>query len=583
MLAAHAVAKPSTQRFNRSKRQAKRKAASPAQGSRSASTLSQGSLVEVPVLLSEPDDSQSLRERAAKQLGCDEAELPPLRLLKRSLDARRHQVRHHWLFELSGGDSPEGVSLSEPEPVEVKNSERILIVGGGPAGLFCAYQLARFGIGSTVLERGKPVQPRRHDLKALNRGGTVNPDSNYCFGEGGAGTYSDGKLYTRSHKRGNLRDVLELLAAHGAPSDILTEARPHIGSNLLPKVVTALREHLERLGVVFRFDSRVVDLLKDAGGKCVGLKVQTPAGLVELGAERVVLATGHSASSIYEMLLRHGAPLEPKPFAVGVRIEHPQQLINQIQYGKYAGHERLRSAAYRLVCQVEEGRGVFSFCMCPGGFIVPASTEPGHLVVNGMSLKRRDSPFANSGLVVQISVEDIQRAVKRLGLKAPSGLTDAQAESLLGVQFQRNLERLAFEAGGGNQVAPASRVTDFLAGRASSTAGETSYLPGLRPTDLREVLDGSGFELSRALQAALTQFGQDMPGYVSDEAWLLGVESRTSSPARVLRDPATLNLVGDPAIFPSGEGAGYAGGIISAAVDGIRVAHAVRESLRVTQ
>ncbi|MEZ4374867.1 MAG: FAD-dependent oxidoreductase [Polyangiaceae bacterium] len=529
--------------------------------------LEAGAQIAVEVALDEADDEVALRGKLAEACGCQAEELPPLRLLKRSLDARRHRIRHRWLFEVAEARGEE--ALGGPPLRAASEPERVLVVGDGPAGLFCAYQLARLGVASTVLERGKPVQPRRHDLKALNRHGRVDEDSNYCFGEGGAGTYSDGKLYTRSHKRGSVRDVLELLTLHGAPEDILTEARPHIGSNKLPRVVTRLREHLEEVGVKFRFGARVVDLTRDPRGAVRGVRL---ADGEELSCERVVLATGHSAAGVYELLAAHGVALEPKSFAVGVRIEHPQALINRIQYGKAADHPRLLNAAYRIVHNVE-GRGVFSFCMCPGGFIVPASTEPGGLVVNGMSLKRRDSPFANSGLVVQVDVSDVARA---LACEVSVG-----KNALAGLRFQRRLEQAAFAAGGGSFVAPATRVSDFVAGRASSRSGETSYIPGLAAGNIAEVLRSSGFDLVSPMRTALERFGRDMPGYVSEEAQLIGVESRTSSPVRMPRDPETLELIGFPGVFPSGEGAGYAGGIVSAAVDGMRVAVGVAQSLGV--
>jgi hypothetical protein len=382
----------------------------------------------------------------------------------------------------------------------------------------------------------------------------VDPDSNYCFGEGGAGTYSDGKLHTRSHKRGNVRDVLEILVRHGAPEEVLTDARPHVGSNRLPRVVTAIREHLEGVGVEFRFGARVVDLLRDKGGEAQGVRLADGAEVV---AERVVFATGHSARDVFDLMHRNGARLVAKPFAVGVRIEHPQGLIDRIQYGNVAGHPRLPPAAYRLARQVD-GRGVFSFCMCPGGFVVPASTEPGALVVNGMSLSRRGFRFANSGLVVGVEPQDVDR--------------DGRRGPLAGIDFQRRLERAAFSAGGGEQRAPATRVTDFLAGRASSVVGDTSYIPGLTPTDLRAVLAVADPNLVGRLAAGLSAFGRALPGYLGDEATLIGTETRTSSPVRIERDEVTCEARGLPRVYPCGEGAGYAGGIVSAAVDGMRVA-----------
>jgi uncharacterized FAD-dependent dehydrogenase len=510
--------------------------------------------------LDEADDESALRERVARELGVKPDDLPSMTVERRSLDARRGRVRFQLLVSL--GEKRDPAAIGGEPPREVGPHE-VVVVGSGPAGLFAAYQLARQGIGVVVVDRGKPVQPRRHDLRGLNQLGIVDPDSNYCFGEGGAGTYSDGKLYTRSHKRGNVRDVIEVLALHGAPERILTDARPHIGSNLLPKVVTAIRERLEAVGVEFRFGSRVTELLLE-GKRVAGVRFSDGT---EIAARAVVLATGHSARDVHDMLLRAGVALEAKPFALGVRIEHPQPLINGIQYGSAAGHPRLPSASYRLATEIEH-RGVFSFCMCPGGFVVPASTEPDALVVNGMSLTRRDSPFANSGLVVSIELEDYAK----LGLSGP----------LAGVELQTRLERVAFSAGGGKLRAPAARVTDFLAKRSSSTLPKSSYIPGVTPANIGEVLDSAGLPIADRLARALRDFERKLRGYVSEEAILIGVETRTSSPVRVPRDPESLEALGISGLYPTGEGAGYAGGIVSAAVDGIRVAEKIALNQRVT-
>ncbi len=513
--------------------------------------------VEISVGLDEPEDEASLRAAVARQLGVSEGEVPPLLLRKRSLDARRGRVAFQLCLEL--GARAAG-TLGEPAPREVRGPPRVVVVGDGPAGLFCAYQLARQGVACVVLDRGKQVQPRRRDLKLLNARGSVDPESNYCFGEGGAGTYSDGKLYTRSHKRGSVRDVMEVLALHGAPSTILTEARPHIGSNFLPQIITAMRARLEGCGVRFRFDARVV------GVRTEGVGSERRVAAVELAdgdlleATAIVLATGHSARDVLEMCRGLGVRLEAKPFALGVRIEHPQALIDRAQYGRHAGHPKLGAAAYRLASTVDR-RGVFSFCMCPGGWIVPAMTDAEHLVVNGMSLSKRDSDFANSGLVAGIELED----AATLGLSGP----------FMGIEVQRRAERAAQVAGGGQNRAPATRVTDFLARRSSSTLPRTSYLPGLTATDVGAVLEATELPLAERLRAALRTFERRLRGYVTEEAVLVGVESRTSAPVRVVRDPETLEAVGLNGLFPCGEGAGYAGGIVSAAVDGVRVASKV--------
>ena len=408
-----------------------------------------------------------------------------------------------------------------------------------------------------LLDRGKPVQPRRRDLKALNQQGLVDSDSNYCFGEGGAGTYSDGKLYTRSHKRGNVRDVIEVLALHGAPSSILVDARPHIGSNLLPQVVTAIRERLESVGVEIRFGARVIELVVDAVGgrrRIAGVRLADGS---EIGASVVVLATGHSARDVFDMLVRAGVSLEPKPFAIGVRIEHPQPLVNRIQYGRAAGHPKLPAAAYRLVAEVE-ARGVFSFCMCPGGWVVPASTEVDGLVVNGMSLSRRDSPFANSGLVVAVELEDLAGA----GLTGP----------LAGVELQRRVEREALQrrrrgAGRARRRAPLTSSPDEARARCPSRA----TCRGSPPATSRRCSTSRGSPSPIACVGRSREFDRRMRGYLSEEAVLIGVESRTSCPVRVPRHPESLESMDLGGLYPAGEGAGFAGGIVSAAVDGLRI------------
>jgi uncharacterized FAD-dependent dehydrogenase len=428
--------------------------------------------------------------------------------------------------------------------------------------LFCAYELACNGIASVIIERGKMVQPRRHDLKSVLHG-VLNPESNYCFGEGGAGTYSDGKLYTRATKRGDVQRVLAILIQHGAPADIAIDARPHIGSNRLPKVISALRDHLSQVGVTFQFETRVagLDIKEDVVPRAVR-GVRCSSGEC-IGADAVVLATGHSARDVHDWLIDASVRLEAKSFALGVRCEHPQHLINRIQYGGYANHPRLPNAAYQLTFSQGE-RAAFSFCMCPGGFIVPATTQPEAQVVNGMSLSRRDSPFANSGIVASVHPNDWQAA----GFDPVLG----------GIELQRAVEEAAFAAGGGSYKAPAARLTDFLDHRGSSDLPRSSYQPGLTSSHLDEVLAASRLPIADWLRQGFAAFARQMRGYITREALLLGVESRTSSPVRIPRNPETMQHPDMCGLFPVGEGAGYAGGIVSAALDGIRAAEVISRS-----
>ncbi len=517
--------------------------------------------VEIVLGLNDSEELNDLAKRAAKKLRISVEELGEIEVLKRSVDARRGQVKLRFLV---GQSRPEERELGGETLRNVSPGVRVIIVGTGPAGLFCAYQLARVGVASILLERGKDVRSRRVSLKGLTKGGVVDPDSNYCFGEGGAGTYSDGKLYTRAHKRGDVRDIIEVLVRHGAPSRILSDARPHIGSNKLPKVVTSIRESLEAVGVEFRFDAKVVSL-ETSGGKATSVVL---ASGERIEGDAVVMATGHSARDVYSLLQEAGVELEAKGFALGVRIEHPQPLINRIQYGSAAGHEKLPAASYKLVHNVA-GRGVFSFCMCPGGWIVPASTEEGGLVVNGMSLSKRDSPYANSGLVVSVNPEDWLEA----GHKGSMG----------GVLLQKQIEEAAWQAGGGKLVAPAMRVSDFVHERTSTSLPDSSYVPGLKAADLSEIVDAGGVRISTRLRTALLTFNEKMRGYIGEEATIVGVESRTSAPLRVPRDRETLESTSLSRLYPCGEGAGYAGGIVSAAMDGIRVARAIASVLAPAQ
>ena len=519
--------------------------------------------IELTLGLDELEEANTIRTRIARILGCATECVPTPVVVRRAIDARRGKVRFRIKVALATAVNPR-VPSSGAAPREVSGHERVIIIGDGPAGLFCAYELACHAILSIVIERGKTVQPRRHDLKSVLQRGIVNPDSNYCFGEGGAGTYSDGKLYTRATKRGEVRRVLELLVEHGAPSDILIDARPHIGSNNLPKVVVALREHLRQVGVEFRFETRVTGLDFNAGATPRVVRGALCADGTSIGADAVVLATGHSARDVYDWLLKAGCTLEPKSFALGLRCEHPQEIINRSQYGRYAQHPRLPNAAYQLAYS-EQGQGVFSFCMCPGGFIVPATTEPDAVVVNGMSLSRRDSPYANSGIVASIRPEEWSQA----GFDAVLG----------GMELQRALEQAAYAAGGGAFRAPAARLTDFMASRASSDLPKSSYQPGLTSVNLDEIFAVGRLPVGDKIRNAMAVFGRRMPGFVTNQAVLVGVESRTSSPVRIPRNPNSLENPDLWGLYPVGEGAGFAGGIISAALDGIRAAQALARQL----
>lgn len=503
-------------------------------------------------------DAQALRERAAKVAGVRLADVDRIVVRRRSIDARRGKVRVRLLVEVRRVGEAQADALVQPAVLASLTGEpRVAIVGAGPAGMFCAWALARAGVRSVVLERGKAVRPRRLDLAALVRRGELHPDSNYCFGEGGAGTFSDGKLYTRSSKRGDAKAVLEAFVAYGASSDIVVDARPHIGTNKLPGVVTRMREHLASAGVDVRFEARV-DGLHVRDGRVAGV-VLADGTRIEVPA--VVVAPGHSARDVHRWLASAGATLSGKPFAMGVRVEHAQSWIDRCQFGDLAGHPALGAAAYRLVEQVD-GTGVFSFCMCPGGFIAPAATSAGELVVNGWSPSSRGGRFANSGFVVEVGPSHLEAA----GLDPD--------DPLAGTELQRRIEARAYAAGGGAFVAPAQRIADFVAGRGSLDLPRCSYPRGVTPVDLADVLG----DLAPPMRAALRAIDGRMPGFAGPEGVAVGVESRTSSPVRVDRDKQTRQSPTLPGLYPVGEGAGFAGGIMSAALDGIRTAQAIADA-----
>ena len=474
--------------------------------------------------------------------------------VRKSIDSRKGKPKVVLLLDVYLGELPD-----PPEPLMAKVPKTIsgqaVVVGAGPAGYFCALELLLCGIKPIVVERGKDTRARRYDLRAIMQFDTVNPHSNYCFGEGGAGTYSDGKLYTRSHKRGDIKKVLRLLVEHGAKPSILVDTHPHIGSNKLPYVVEAIRASILEHGGEIHFEQHVTDLLFE-NGQLLGVK--TPAQ--EFRGDAVVLATGHSARDVYTMLMRQGLSLEEKTFALGVRVEHPQPLIDEIQYRQNPRDVDLPAASYRLAKE-----GVYSFCMCPGGLMVPAATAPGEVVVNGMSMSKRTSKWANSGIVTQVIEEDLAPFREEHGVFA-------------GLEFQASVERKAFEANGEqSQKAPCQRLIDFLEGRVSQDLPRVSYVPGVVSVDLASVLPE---RITLALRHSFQLFGRSMKGFLSPEAVIVGVESRTSSPVRVPRVDKLLNHPDCQRLYPCGEGAGFAGGIVSAAMDGQRVAQAIASRVR---
>jgi uncharacterized protein len=497
-------------------------------------------------------DEQLLKNSVAHELAINANTITAIKKLKRSIDARSRNIKIQLQLNVYINETPLAVTYSF-KPQNVAAARSVVIVGAGPAGLFAALQLIEAGLRPIILERGKDVKERRRDLAAINKEHIVNIDSNYCFGEGGAGTYSDGKLYTRSTKRGDVNKVLELLVAHGAPETILVEAHPHIGTNKLPQIIVNIRNSILEAGGEIHFNTRVIDLIiKDNNIKGV-----ITANGNEWLANEVILATGHSARDIFELLAHKNIAIEAKPFAVGVRIEHPQTLIDTMQYRCDTRSDLLPPASYSWVEQVND-RGVFSFCMCPGGIIAPCATAPGEVVTNGWSPSKRNNPYSNSGIVVAIGLADLKNTEKY--------------GPLAGLRFQQQLEQMAYQAGGQTQAAPAQRMVDFVNGRLSADMPTTSYQPGIRSAPLHELLPPL---IGKSLQAAFTALAKKMKLYYTNEALLHGVESRTSSPVRIPRNAITLEHTEITGLYPCAEGAGFAGGIVSAAIDGQKCADAV--------
>lgn len=505
--------------------------------------------IEITVAPEDAEQEEQIISQLSAALKVEKSHIHGYKILKRSIDARSRNVIFRMQVKVFIDETPvpEVFHLNFPN---VSDKKRVIIVGAGPAGLFAALQCIENGMKPVVLERGKDVKQRRRDLALINKEGIVNTESNYCYGEGGAGTYSDGKLYTRSNKRGDINKVLQIFVQHGAAEDILIDARPHIGTNKLPHIITAIRETILNAGGEVHFDQKVTDFIIEFG-KMKGVVINDEHTLT---ADAVILATGHSARDIYTLLNKKGILVEAKPFALGVRIEHPQAIIDAAQYHCPVRSEFLPPAYYSLVEQVGS-RGVFSFCMCPGGIIAPCATHENEIVVNGWSPSKRNNPFANSGTVVQVTLEDV-----------PGN------DPLRMMNFQTEIERTAFALGGGNLVAPGQRMVDFVEGRISADLPKNSYLPGTKSVMLKETLPDF---IASSLKNALPLFGKKMKGYYTNEAILVGVESRNSSPVRIPRDRETFQHPEVAGLYPCAEGAGYAGGIVSAAIDGVNCANAV--------
>ena len=509
--------------------------------------------IQLRINLIEERKEDILLYKASKKLNLNKNEISGVKILRKSIDARKKDIIFNYKVAVYINEEINDKSEYNFDYKDVSNAKEVHIIGFGPAGMYAALRCIELGYKPIVLERGKNVQERRRDIRAINQEHIVNENSNYCFGEGGAGTYSDGKLYTRSLKRGDVRKIFESFVYYGATEQILIDAHPHIGTNKLPKIIQKIRDTIIKFGGEIYFNTKVVDFVV-TNNTLRAIRLENND---ELNVHSVILATGHSARDIYNLLHKKNISIKAKSFAMGVRIEHPQQIIDQIQYNCDSDRDSLLpAAAYSLVNQVND-RGVYSFCMCPGGFIVPAATAAGEVVVNGMSPSKRNNKFANSGIVVEL---DIDKDFKKYEEYGP----------LKGLEFQKDLEKISFYAGGRSQTAPAQRVTDFVEGRLSSSLNDTSYQPGLKSAPLHSLLPKS---IGSRLRKGFMAFGKKMNGYYSEEANIIGVESRTSSPINIPRNE-NLEHIHIKGLFPCGEGGGYAGGIVSAAMDGERCAEA---------
>ena len=504
-------------------------------------------------------DPKLLQEHVGKLIQVSAVELQNLVILKRSIDARQKAIKVNLkVLIYFQGEKYKPQKIELPDYKNVSQAQEVIIIGAGPAGLFAALQLIELGLKPIVIERGKDVRGRRRDLKAINLEHIVNEDSNYCFGEGGAGTYSDGKLYTRSKKRGDVTRILELLVAFGASPEILIEAHPHIGTNKLPQIIQDIREKIIACGGQVLFETRVTDIVIK-NNEVQGIVTQKGETII---ANKLILATGHSARDIYELLDSKQVFLEAKPFAIGVRAEHPQALIDSIQYNCDYRGDYLPPAPYSIVKQIA-GRGMYSFCMCPGGVIAPCATSPGEVVTNGWSPSKRDQATANSGIVIELKLEDY-KPYEKFG-------------ALAGLEFQKSMEQKAWHLAGETQRVPAQRMVDFTQHKVSSDIPKTSYVPGTTSVEMGEVFPGF---LSQILREGFSEFGKTMKGYLTNEAILHAPESRTSSPVRIPRNLETFEHVQIKGLYPCGEGAGYAGGIVSAAIDGEKCALKIAEVLQ---